>query len=146
MMRWSVGRVWMHQYFRFSLAALLPITASKQKKYWLHVLKLNQATAFESTGRLVWLRDHIEKAAQKLTRGRARTFPQPQKDIHGGLTLLLTGCRVSMSASAMLLLLLLLLLYTARSSRQPAAQGVFLAGIGRNPSRRMENALTDALG
>ena len=38
----------MHQYFRSSLAAFLPITASKINNDWLHVLKLNQAAAFES--------------------------------------------------------------------------------------------------
>ena len=40
------------------------------------------------------------------TRGRGITFPQPLKGIHGGLMLLLTGCRLSMPASAALLLLL----------------------------------------
>ena len=33
----------------------------------------------EGARRLVWLRDYIEEAAQKLTRDRGRTFPQPQK-------------------------------------------------------------------
>ena len=105
----------------------------------------------EGARRLVWLRDYIEEAAQKLTRDRGRTFPQRLKGIHGGLMFLPpTGCEVFMSASAPLLLLLCCagVLVLALSTQQEAAPknnppppnkiGVSSGDTGKYVYRRMK--------